>query len=158
MANTVSATATHTAPARYEGFDNMLMNGKWHQGRSDQFGDDLDPYTNDVLVRIRLANQQDLDDAFLAAAMAQPGWHEMLPGERSAIIRRAAEIMEERREEIVDWLIRESGSTRIKANVEWQYAHAVTLEAATFPSRMEGPILPTDIPGKESRVYRLPVG
>jgi aldehyde dehydrogenase (NAD+) len=82
----------------------------------------------------------------------------MLPAERAAIIRRAAAIMEERREEIVDWLIRESGSTRIKANLEWQYAHAVTLEASTFPSRVEGPILPTDIPGKESRVYRQPVG
>ena len=76
----------------------------------------------------------------------------------SAIIRRAAAIMEERREEIIDWLIHESGSTRIKANVEWQYARAVTLEAASFPSRVEGPILPTDIPGKESRVYRQPVG
>ncbi len=34
----------------------------------------------------------------------------------------------------------------------------VTFEAATFPSRVEGPILPDDIPGKESRVYRQPVG
>src|SRR4029453_1017648 len=34
----------------------------------------------------------------------------------------------------------------------------VTLEASTFPSRVEGPIVPTDIAGKESRVYRQPVG
>ncbi len=34
----------------------------------------------------------------------------------------------------------------------------MTLEAATFPSRVEGPILPADIPDKESRVYRTPVG
>jgi aldehyde dehydrogenase (NAD+) len=66
--------------------------------------------------------------------------------------------MEARREEIVDWLIHESGSTRIKANLEWQYARGVTFEAASFPSRMEGPIVPCDIPGKESRVYREPVG
>ena len=118
----------------------------------------LDPYTNDVLVRIPLADEKDLDEGFRAAAAAQPKWHGMLPAERSAIIRRAADLMEERREEIIDWLIRESGSTRIKANIEWQITHAVTLEAATFPSRVEGPILPTDIPGKESRVYRQPVG
>jgi aldehyde dehydrogenase (NAD+) len=66
--------------------------------------------------------------------------------------------LEQRREEIVGWLVRESGSTRIKANIEWQYAHAVTLEASSFPSRVEGPIMPVDIPGKESRVYREPVG
>lgn len=46
MANTVSATATRTAPARYDGFDNMLLDGEWRQGRSDQFGDDFDPYTS----------------------------------------------------------------------------------------------------------------
>jgi aldehyde dehydrogenase (NAD+) len=66
--------------------------------------------------------------------------------------------MEARREEIVDWLIRESGSTRIKANIEWQFTHAMTLEAASFPSRAEGHIPPDDIAGKEGRVYRQPVG
>ena len=34
----------------------------------------------------------------------------------------------------------------------------MTLEAATFPSRAGGQIVPNDIPGKESRVYRQPVG
>ena len=69
-----------------------------------------------------------------------------------------ASIMEARREEIVDWLIRESGSTRIKANIEWQFTHAMTLEATSFPSRAEGHIPPDDIAGKEGRVYRQPVG
>ena len=67
---------------------------------------------------IALADEQDLDEAFGAAAAAQPQWKEMLPGEKAAIIRRAGELMEARRDEIVDWLVHESGSTRIKANVE----------------------------------------
>ena len=153
-----AATSSPSAPARYDGFDKMLLNGMWRPGRSGRVSDDRDPYTNDVLVRIPLADEQDLEDGFRAAAAAQPQWHEMLPGERSAIVRRAAEIIDQRREEIIDWLIHESGSTRIKANVEWQYARAVTFEAASFPSRVEGPIVPTDIPHKESRVYRQPVG
>jgi aldehyde dehydrogenase (NAD+) len=33
-----------------------------------------------------------------------------------------------------------------------------TPEAMSFPSRVEGPIMPCDIPGKEARVYRQPVG
>ncbi len=151
------ARAVATIP-RYGEFDKMLLNGKWREGSSDRFSDDTDPYSNEILARIRLANERDLDEAFGAAAAAQRKWCEMLPMERSAIIRRAGEIMEERREEIVDWLVHESGSTRIKANVEWQYARGVTFEAASFPSRVEGPIVPTDIPAKESRVYRQPVG
>jgi aldehyde dehydrogenase (NAD+) len=158
MAQAALATAPHIAPARYDGFDRVLVNGTWRHGSEGQVMEDRDPYTNEILVRIPLANAQDLDEAFRAAASAQPEWHEMLPAERSAILRRAAAIMEERREEIVDWLIHESGSTRIKANIEWKFAHAVTLEASTFPSRVEGPIVPTNVPGKESRVYRQPVG
>jgi aldehyde dehydrogenase (NAD+) len=158
MAKAVRATSSNSEPSRYEAFETMLLNGSWRQGRSGRVSEDRDPYTNDVLVRIALADENDLEDAFGAAAAAQPQWHEMLPGERSAIVRRAAEIIDQRREEIIDWLIHESGSTRIKAAVEWQYARAVTFEAASFPSRVEGPIVPTDIPHKESRVYRQPVG
>lgn len=158
MANTVTAAAPRAAPAPYDEFDKMLVNGAWRHGKSGKVADDLDPYNNNVLARIPLATEEDLNEAFDAARAAQTTWRTVLPAERSAIIRRAAEIMEDRRNEIVDWLIRESGSTRIKANVEWQYAHGVTLEASSFPSRVEGPIMPTDIPGKESRVYRQPVG
>lgn len=156
---TASSTAQQAISKKpFDGFDNIFLNGKWRHGSSDQAYDDTNPYTNEVLVSIPLANEGDLNEAFHAARYAQPNWCRMLPAERSKILRRAADIMEERREEIVGWLIRESGSTRIKANVEWQYAHGITLEAATFPSRIEGPIMPCDIPGKENRVYRQPVG
>ena len=146
------------APARYDGLDKMLINGVWRGGRSGQTAEDRDPYTNEVLMQLPLADARDLDDAFQTAAAAQPKWYAMLPGERSAVIRRAAAIIEERRDEIIDWLVHESGSTRIKANVEWEFAARVTFEASTFPTRVEGPIMPCDIPGKESRVYRQPVG
>ena len=146
------------APARYDGFDRMPLNGKWRAGKSGRVAEDRDPYSNELLVSIALANEQDLDEAFAAATAAQPQWKEMLPGEKAAIVRRAGELMEARRDEIVDWLVHESGSTRIKANVEWEYAARVTFEASTFPTRVEGPIMPCDIRGKESRVYREPVG
>src|SRR5262245_21763353 len=94
-----AAISSGSAPARYDGFDKMLWNGKWRHGKSGRSADDRDPYTNDVLVRIPLADEGDLDEGFCAAAAAQPKWHAMLPGERSAIIRRAADLMAERREE-----------------------------------------------------------
>lgn len=157
MAKATAATAS-TVPAPYQGLDQMLLNGRWRHGRSGKMSEDIDPYTNEVLVSFQLANEDDLNEAFSAAAAAQPKWQNTLPSERSGIIRRAADLMESRRDEIVDWLVRESGSTRTKANVEWQFARAVTLEASTFPSRIDGSIIPTDIPGKESRVYRQPIG
>ncbi|MCS6302925.1 MAG: aldehyde dehydrogenase family protein [Nitrospira sp.] len=142
----------------YDGFDRMPLNGQWRGGRSGRASEDRNPYSDDILVRIPLANEQDLNEAYQAAAGAQPQWAATLPGERAAILRRAADIMEARKEEIVSWLVKEAGSTRLKANVEWDSARAITLEAASAPYRVQGRILPSDIPGKENRVYRQPVG
>src|SRR5437016_13103117 len=99
------------------------------------------PYSAEILTEIVMANEDDLDEAYQSAAKAQVEWARLLPSKRVAVMIRSAAIMEERHQEIVDWLIRESGSTRIKAEVEWQYVHAVTLEAASFPFRVAGSIL-----------------
>merc|ERR1711974_438741 len=65
---------------------------------------------------------------------------------------------DQRHEEIVDWLIKESGSTRIKAMVEFGATRAITLEAATFPNRVHGEIRPSNTSGKENFIYREPIG
>ena len=60
------------APTPYEGFDTMPMNGKWRPGRSGQTADDVNPYTNDVLVTHPAGDEQDVDEAYRAAADAAP--------------------------------------------------------------------------------------
>jgi hypothetical protein len=74
------------APATYDSFDLILLNGRWTHGRSGQSMDDVDPYTNDVLLRIPLADQADLDDAFAAAAAAQQAWSRARPATRAAVL------------------------------------------------------------------------
>ena len=101
---------------------------------------DTDPYSGATLAETVMANQGDLDQADHAAAKAQVSWAARRPAERAAVMLRSASIREARHGEIVDWLIRESGSTRVKAELEWRFVHAVTLEAESFPHRMEGRI------------------
>jgi len=149
MATAVLDNFRRTESKPYDGFEKMLVNGHWRQG-SGAVTEDRDPYTDDVLVRIHVAQEDEVDEAYRAAAAAQGKWAGRLPSERAAVLRRAAAIMEARREEIVDWLIRESGSTRIKANLEWQFTVNMTLEAATFPTRAEGYIIPADIPARRA--------
>ena len=142
----------------YSNFDQLFINGQWRHGKGAKILRDLNPYDGSTLVEIPHANRDDLDEAYRGAAKAQHAWAVLIPGERAAIMRRAAQIMETRREEIVSWIIHESGGTRIKANLEWNAVHGVLLEATTLPYLVEGRILPADIPGKESRMYRKPVG
>ncbi|MGC2477647.1 MAG: aldehyde dehydrogenase family protein [Candidatus Sulfotelmatobacter sp.] len=142
----------------YSGFDGQYINGRWRSGQAGRTLKDNDPYSGEIVAEISMGDLSDLDEAYQSAAEAQYTWATVLPAKRAAVLHRCADLMERRREEIVDWLIREAGSTRIKADVEWQMLHAITLEAVSFPHRVAGRVLPIDEPGKESRVYRHPVG
>jgi len=145
------------APAALR-FGDQAIGGRWRRGRARRVLAVNNPYDGEPLVEIAQACVGDVDDAFQVARAAQPGWAAALPGERAAVLRRVAQRMEARHAEIVDWLIRESGSTRLKAEMEWTSVRAIALEAATLPSRLEGRILYGDFPQKENRIYREPVG
>ncbi len=136
----------------------MLVDGVWRPGRLDVTLADHDPYSGETLLEIPLADARDVDDAYRAAAHAQRAWAAALPQERRDVLERAALIFERRKDEILRWLVRESGSTIAKANLEWQFAHLGLYEAASYPFHVEGRVLPATVPGKESRVYRGPVG
>jgi aldehyde dehydrogenase (NAD+) len=145
-------------PSTFSGLDEMLIGGRWRHGRSQSVNRDQNPYNGETLLEIAQASREDLEEAYQKAQEAQKSWADALPAERSAVMRAAASIMEARREEVMGWLIHEAGSTRIKAGLEWDAVHSVMLESAMLPYMVEGRILPADVPGKESRVYRQPVG
>jgi aldehyde dehydrogenase (NAD+) len=153
-----TTVASPAAPHPYEGFDRLPIAGTWRQGRSDKVLSDRNPYDGAELVEIRQASREDLDTAFENATKVQAAWAAELPGVRVDVIRRAAAIFEARREEVVSWLIREAGSTRLKANLEWASSHAILVWSASAPDLVEGKNLPTDIRGKEGRVHRKAVG
>src|SRR5699024_1980245 len=85
---------------------------------------------------------------------SQQQWAGLPPTERAAVMTRAADLLERRRDEITALLRVESGSSALKANIEVSSAIGITREAATFPSRVHGTIHPSVFLGKENRVYR----
>lgn len=138
--------------------DRQFIAGEWREGRSERALTDTNPYDDSTVTTIRQASVEDLDEAYRTAASAQLDWAATAPAQRAEVMRRAAEILNERREEIVQWLVAESGSTVIKANIEISLAIGITQEAASFPTRMHGQIFDSNTPGREMRVYRKPVG
>jgi aldehyde dehydrogenase (NAD+) len=149
---------TRSAPVRYTDLDRHYINGIWRHGKRGTRLIDSDPFTGETLAEIVEANKDDLDEAYESAAKAQISWAAKNPAERAAIMLQSSRIMEQRRKEIVDWLVEESGSARMKAEQEWQWVYSITLQAASFPYRLEGRILPLDEHGKESRSYKQPLG
>lgn len=139
-------------------YSNQYIGGEWVQGTSEHKMVNRDPYTNDVLFEFQGASVHDVDRAYQAALAAQKEWANTPPVQKQAVLLKLVEVMQERKDEIIDWLIKEGGSTLIKADIEWHATVRTVKEAATFPYRVEGKILPSDVPGKENRVYRSPKG
>lgn len=136
----------------------QYIGGHWREGRSEKTLTVTNPFDDAVLTTIRQASVQDLDEAYRTAETAQKEWAAQSPATRRHVMMRVAQLLEERREEIADWIVKESGSTVGKAHVEVSLAAAITLEASSFPSRVHGKIMESNTPGKEMRVYRRPLG
>jgi acyl-CoA reductase-like NAD-dependent aldehyde dehydrogenase len=136
----------------------QYIGGEWREGRSGSMYSDLNPYTELPITEIRLASVEDIDDAYKAAERAQPDWAQVNPYERSALLHRVAQMLEAARGALVDLIVEELGGTRLKANVEIDIALGMLRAAADIPLRMEGSIRPSLVPGKENRIYRVPIG
>lgn len=139
-------------------FTKQFIDGEWIKGSSDSVIENTNPYTNETINTISSANEADLDKAYQSAEIAQVSWQATSPSERQSYFAQLLHILKDEKETIIDWLVKESGSTRIKANVEYSITYNVVKEAHSFPTRMAGSILPSDTPGKENFVYRNPKG
>lgn len=139
-------------------YTKQFINGEWKEGSSKKTIENINPYTGEELFTIQSASKEDLDQAYEAAYNAQPKWANMTVAEKQGLLQKLVEIMLEERETIIDWLIKESGSTYIKAMIEFDSALGIVKESMSFTTRMTGYILPSIFPDKENRIYRIPKG
>lgn len=117
-----------------------------------------EPATGRPLLSVPQSTVDDVRRATAAAAAAQPAWAEMNYQERSAILRRAADIYEAHRPEFGTWTQRETGAHRNKMHHEQNFTTQELLAASTMPSQPLGSLLPSAQPGRLSMVRRVPVG
>ena len=139
-------------------FTRMYIDGEWQTGNSKKTMTNVNPFTGEELFTIQAATKDDLNRAYDAATLAQEQWANELPQVKRGILEKAITVMEDNKGVIMDWIIKESGSTYMKATSEFHASLNILKEATTYPYRMEGKILPSQVPGKENRVYRNPLG
>jgi aldehyde dehydrogenase (NAD+) len=154
----MAATATPTAPPHYEGFTTMPLAGVWRPGNSGKTAADTDPWSGEILTEIPLADPGDLDEAVRAAQRVQQEWATRSPASRADVMLAAAAVTRDRRREITDWLIHETGTTVAQAELEWDLTRSAMLAAAGVPHQVTGRIVPSDLPGRQNRVFRVPAG
>ncbi|QHS18135.1 aldehyde dehydrogenase family protein [haloarchaeon 3A1-DGR] len=74
--------------------------------------------TDEVVARFQASGRADLDAAVEAAVDAQAEWANTPGPERGAVLKRAGEVLERRRDEATETLVREEGKTRSEAGGE----------------------------------------
>jgi acyl-CoA reductase-like NAD-dependent aldehyde dehydrogenase len=116
-----------------------------------------EPATGAELGRTGIAAPADMTRAAQQAAAAQPAWAALPHTQRSAILRRAADIWLANAAEIEQWSIREGGKVAPAAQFETHVATGEIYEAATLPSRPYGELIPSEQP-RLSFAERVPAG
>jgi benzaldehyde dehydrogenase (NAD) len=144
----------------------QLMDGKkWH-GRAFVGGgwetlsatrDVTEPATGASLGKIALAEAADIAKASAAARAAQPSWANTAYDDRAKMLRTVAGLLEEHRAEVVNWIVRESGSIIPKAEFEVGLTIKLLYNASSLPSMSHGDVLPSH-EGRISIARRRPIG
>lgn len=117
-----------------------------------------DPATRAVLGSVGIGAASDIAKAARAAHLAQPSWAAKLPQERAAILNKAADLLERNGEELIGWIMRESGSIQPKAAIEIEHGAAFVRHAAAVALEPNGILLPSMEPGRSNTAKRVPHG
>lgn len=136
-------------------WNGRLFTGKWISSGTNR--PVFEPATGCELGSVAMADAQVVCESVKSAKVAQHSWCQVPYDNRAEILRKAFTIGETNREEIVSWIVRESGSTRTKAEFELSVSLKSLQEAAALPGRSQGEVLPARA-GRLSIARRRPLG
>jgi succinate-semialdehyde dehydrogenase/glutarate-semialdehyde dehydrogenase len=136
----------------------LLIDGQWRPALSGKTIDIIDPATEEKIGTVAQAGTADLDLALAAAAKGFATWRRVSAVERSKILRRTAEILRERVEQIAPLMTLEEGKPLIEARLEI-LAAAETFEwFAEEARRTYGRVVPARNETAFNLVIKEPVG
>ena len=142
----------------YNKMNLQFIDGNWRKGNSSSQVESINPYSQESYAVFQAASLDDINEAYQSAEKYQVDWATMNPFQRNQIMRKVTDIMEERKDELIDILVNESGSTVMKAQQEVELSIAIVRLAADFPFAMETITNQSMIPGKTNHLIRKPLG
>src|SRR5215831_2490416 len=118
----------------------------------------INPATQKPFGNVFMADVAIMRRAIDAADKAKAAWGKSLAAERELILQRAADVLESMRQEVVDILIGEAGSTFGKSQFEVSFTVNMLRAVAGEARRINGDVIPSDVPGMMSFAIRKPLG
>lgn len=136
----------------------LYINGNWRPAESERWIAVTDPSNGQDIGRVAHASQNDLDEALEAAEAGFRVWSQTSPFERAKLMRRAAEMLRQRSEEISHWMTLEQGKPLGQSRLETLAGADIIDWFAGEAQRTYGQVIPGRSSDTLQITMKLPVG
>lgn len=136
----------------------LFIDGTWRQAAQGKKIAVLDPATGQRIGDVACADRADLDEALAAADRAFSSWSRTSAYERAKLMRRAAEIVRDRADEIGAAMTREQGKPLSQARLEALAGADIIDWFAGEAQRAYGQVIPSRAPDILQITLKRPVG
>ena len=136
----------------------LHINGKWTPSESGRTLEVLNPATGDVNGNLAHAGIPDLDRALAAAETGFALWRKVSAFERSKLLRRAADLLRSRADDIARLMVLEQGKPLPEAKLEAVAGADIIDWFAEEARRIYGRLIPARVEGVYQMSLREPVG
>jgi acyl-CoA reductase-like NAD-dependent aldehyde dehydrogenase/ABC-type branched-subunit amino acid transport system ATPase component len=136
----------------------MLINGLSVGAERGATFERRNPLDGSVATRAPAASEADAVAAVEAAAEAFATWSRTGPGERRALLLKAADALEAKAPAFADAVPAETGATAMWAGFNVMLAAGMIREAAALTTQVGGELIPSDVPGSLAMGLRQPAG
>ncbi len=136
-------------------WDKKLFNGTWQNAQHSY--DVIEVATGQTLGAIGYASITEVNVAAKAAKEAQKQWWSLSYKKRQAVFESSMDFLVKNQAEVVEWLMKESGSLKLKASFEVDISIQILRHCIGLTSAEQGSLLPTEN-GKLSIAKRVPLG
>ncbi len=138
-------------------FSKMWVGGKWIAGEAGTRAV-FNPTDGKKIADVPEASSDQAAVAIDAARTAQPAWAALSPLQRGQIMHRIAGLIRDHAVPLAELVVREQGKTISEARGEVGGAAEFFTYFAEFARRIQGEIFPSDAPGEQIWIQRVPVG
>jgi succinate-semialdehyde dehydrogenase / glutarate-semialdehyde dehydrogenase len=136
----------------------LMIDGAWTKGAGGRTIPVINPATEEVIGQVAHAEKSDLDRALAAADKGFRQWRKVSAYERYKIMRKAADLMRQRLDEIATIMTLEQGKPLYEAKIETNLAADIIDWMAEEGRRTYGRIVPARAENVYQLVIKEPVG
>jgi succinate-semialdehyde dehydrogenase/glutarate-semialdehyde dehydrogenase len=136
----------------------LFIDGSWTEGTGERRLPVLNPATGEAIGTLPVAEAADLDAALAAAAKGFAAWRKVAAFDRYKLMRKAADILRGRADQIAATMTLEHGKPLLEAKMETLAGADIIDWAAEEGRRAYGRVIPARADGIMQLVVREPVG